>query len=821
MQQPLMLRNLALGVAAAAGCAAWLALSPAPAAPPLEAAPASLPRSAATLSREPFLQKVSDTSVTVVWATREPGAGELRYHVEGSPTVLNAAANTTLYAASYTGMSFDYYQHEATASGLTPSTTYRYDVSVDGVVLTPGTDLFTTAPANGQGTVTFIAFGDSGSGEPRQLDLGDLMAAQSAAGEFDLAIHTGDVVYPKGTHQLLNDRFFRAYEGWLRRRPIFMSFGNHEEYAFGGQPYFDVFALPENGANDVHPDHRERYYSFDYGPVHFIALDTQLALSSGSRRQQQLDWLVRDLEATTQPWRIAFFHRPAYGSNDFTSSFDVRDPLRPIFERYGVQLVLAGHEHAYTRGIPWREGSGPGSPVMHVLTGGGGASLNKPQPGPWAAAVAAVYHYLRVTVSDCTASSSCALTLEAIGLDGRPFDTFTLPLRDQSADTAAPEIDWDGPADGSEVSGRVALTATATDDTRITKADLRIDGELRAVDDAAPFEWSWDTTKEMNGARTLELRAVDLAGNLTSSQVRTLHVRNTPPSVRLLSPLSGDRAYTGLAYHVRWAAGDGASPLQRFDASVSVDGGRTFTALPGCSAMPASARECVWTAPGPVTKKAVVRVSVADSAGRIVTDTSPAFAVRSGTTTLALKRPDKTVAMGTGSRQSIFWSSAMGTGATVDVDLSRDGGASWTTLAPSLLNRTQSLRWMVTGPETAGALVRVRALNVPLQDVSTALSTIVAPRINMTLPTASTVWLAGTAVQVKWKATLGEFDRVNVRLSTDGGATYPVLLAASVPATQPAVKLVAPAAPTTRARILVEPLDSAVPPVASGVFTIR
>jgi hypothetical protein len=89
---------------------------------------------------------------------------------------------------------------------------------------------------------------------------------------------------------------------------VFLSFGNHEEYALKGKPYFDLFVLPENGANPAFPSHRERYYSFDYGPVHFIALDTQLTAGW----QQQLDWLVRDLDTADAVVRVESLDNPSW-----------------------------------------------------------------------------------------------------------------------------------------------------------------------------------------------------------------------------------------------------------------------------------------------------------------------------------------------------------------------------------------------------------------------------------------------------------------------------------------------------------------------------
>lgn len=750
----------------------------------------------APLVREPFLQQVSDSSAVIVWASREAGPAEVRYRAPGGPD-LTAPAATTFFPATYTAMAVDYYQHQATLRDLAPATTYSYEVLVGGVVAgSIAGDRLTTAPPRGTGTVTFVAFGDSGSGEPPQRQLAEVIAGDSAADRWDLALHTGDVVYPKGTHQLLHDRFFKIYEPWLRRRPVFLAFGNHEEYVANGRPYLDVFALPENGASPQFPDHRERYYSFDYGPVHFIALDSQGSFASGAQRQEQMTWLVRDLEATTQPWRVVIFHRPG-----------IRDTLRPIFERYGVQLVLAGHEHTYVRGVPWREGPASSAPVMHVVTGGGGASLNNPQPAPWVAAWASAFHFVRVTLTDCSPSSSCEMTLQAVGTDGAAFDSMTLPLRQQQEDTDPPTVDWVQPAAGQLVSGTVTVEGDASDDTRVSKVDVWVDGELRLVDASAPYEWAWDTTTELNGDRRLELRAMDIAGRRVASESRVVRVRNPSPSLQLLSPLSGDRVFSGLTYRIRWAAEAGTRPLVEFRVYSSSDGGKTFVPVPGCATLASHIRECAWGTPGPLSSKSHVRVVALDDAGLEVVRTSSKFDLRSGVPRLLLKNPDKPVTFGLGSTQSVSWSSTLGAGATLRVEVSRDAGGSWTTLAPSTLNTTQELPWTVAGLPTAQGLVRVTALNVPLQDVSSGLFKLEPASLRLSGPSASTVWTRGTQVQVKQTSNLGAYDRVNIRLSTDGGLTFPIVLAGGVLATQKSVTVTVPAVVTATARLLVESLD--------------
>jgi hypothetical protein len=372
-----------------------------------------------TLVRHPYLQQVTATSAVIVWATRENGIADVRYDRNGVSQV--AAAQTRLVAAATTGMGFDYYQHEATLTGLAASTQYSYTPSVDGIAVSSG-DLFVTAPLVGTGAVRFIAFGDSGVGSIEQQQLSTRMAAE----RFDFALHTGDVAYGSaapagaGGYPQLHSWFFDVYRAWLRTHPMYPSIGNHDNEANNAAPFRDLFVLPRNGASSSFADHAERYYSFDYGPAHIVVLDTELAFQNLTRRQVQLEWLEKDLAATDQPWKIAVFHRSPYSAGgEHGSDFAVRGAFGPIFDRHHVDLVLSGHEHDYERTIPIRE-TADGGPTTYVVTGGGGAKLYAAATAWWTAASRSAFHYMRGSIDECR------LSLDAVGLDSVVFDTTTI-----------------------------------------------------------------------------------------------------------------------------------------------------------------------------------------------------------------------------------------------------------------------------------------------------------------------------------------------------------------------------------------------------------
>lgn len=376
---------------------------------------------AALLLRQPYLQHVTESGATIVWTTREPSGGEVRYQLPGG-AIASRGPDTRLFQASYTGLAYDYFQHEARVTGLAPSTRHPYTIVRSGTTLSAG-GAFTTAPAAGTGSVRFIAFGDSGVGSVEQRQL----AARMTADAFDLSLHTGDVVYGSaamkggGSFPQYDGWFFDIYSPWLRSRAFFPVMGNHDDEVDNGRPYLDMFVLPDGAAVSGYADHGERFYSFDYGPVHFVAIDTELAFRDPARRQAQLAWLDRDLAATTMPWRVAYLHRPPYtAGTDHGSDLDVRRQVSPILEKHGVQLALTAHEHIYERTIPLQEHSAAGAPVTYIVTGGGGAPVYPAGSARWTAVSASRHHYVRGRADECS------LSIEAVGIDGAVFDQHTL-----------------------------------------------------------------------------------------------------------------------------------------------------------------------------------------------------------------------------------------------------------------------------------------------------------------------------------------------------------------------------------------------------------
>jgi len=204
--------------------------------------------------------------------------------------------------------------------------------------------------------------------------------------------------------------------------------GNHERQS---PNYFLAFALPRNAPSEL----TEQCYSFDYGPTHWVVLNTEISVD------KQTEWLEQDLAANTKPWTFAVFHRPAYAGHPSRGdgNRDVREAWSGIFEAYGVDIAWQGHDHYYFRTKPIREemvvaeGEGP----VYVTTGGSGAPLYPVQINKYAAVAESVDHYCIMTLTP----ERCTVTV--IRADGTRLDDFSLTPRgiDTEMQDAAAKLD--------------------------------------------------------------------------------------------------------------------------------------------------------------------------------------------------------------------------------------------------------------------------------------------------------------------------------------------------------------------------------------------
>ncbi len=257
------------------------------------------PVGAQTITRGPYLQTGTPSSVIVRWRTDNATDTRVRYgQSQGSLT--NGSCDPTSTT-----------EHEVQLTGLLPQTTYYYAVGTCAANLA-GDDadhFFVTSPPPGSQTPTRIwVIGDSGTADA------DAAAVRDAYIDFNAGAYTqawlmlGDNAYSDGTDSEYQAAVFDMYPSLLRQAVLWPTLGNHDgrtaSSATLSGPYYDIFTLPRFAEAGGLASGTEAYYSFDYANIHFICLDSydsDLALNG-----PMLTWLQNDLAATTQNWIIAY-----------------------------------------------------------------------------------------------------------------------------------------------------------------------------------------------------------------------------------------------------------------------------------------------------------------------------------------------------------------------------------------------------------------------------------------------------------------------------------------------------------------------------------
>ncbi|PSC73699.1 inactive purple acid phosphatase 27 [Micractinium conductrix] len=358
--------------------------------------------------------------VMVQWVTRDAGAAPtVRWGT--SPDALAAAAHgdSLTYSradmcgapANASGWMEPGMLHGAVMGGLQPLTAYYYQYG-DKELGWSEVESFVSPPATGPGaSVTLLAVADLGQAEEDgSMGASEMLAskattaclaAEVAAGA-QLLVHNGDISYARGFGSLW-DRFFDQLAPTVRRVPYMTAVGNHERdwpasgdrfpldqpvFDSGGEcgiPYYRRTRMPTSGGEDAH------WYSFDFGPIHFVQYSTEHLFEPGS---PQHAWLEADLAAVDRsitPWVILGGHRPMYldstwyglrpDCDQFVAS-QLRESLEGLLERYQVDVTWHGHHHSYQRTCPTLNercvadnADGSAAAPVHLVLGHSGAGL--------------------------------------------------------------------------------------------------------------------------------------------------------------------------------------------------------------------------------------------------------------------------------------------------------------------------------------------------------------------------------------------------------------------------------------------------------------
>jgi Calcineurin-like phosphoesterase len=200
---------------------------------------------------------------------------------------------------------------------------------------------------NKNGAVRFAVIGDTGSGSEKQRDVGAMMVQYHALFPFEFVLMMGDNMYGGEAPADFEKKFAEPYKVLLDDKvKFYATLGNHDQPLQVNYANFNM-----NG---------KEYYKFKKGNISFYSLN------SNYMDTKQVKWLEDELAADTSDWKICFFHHPPYSSaKKHGSDGQLREIVEPIFLKYGVNVVLSGHDHVYERIKPQKG-------IYYFVSGAGG-----------------------------------------------------------------------------------------------------------------------------------------------------------------------------------------------------------------------------------------------------------------------------------------------------------------------------------------------------------------------------------------------------------------------------------------------------------------
>ncbi len=344
----------------------------------------------------PYLQPGSGSSalsdghesIVIAWQTNSVPAKFTLDYGAGSLTQSAEIAKSERMSGDHEDNS-NHRNYAATLANLRLNKRYQYRVRMNDEVLMEG--YFTTRKPRGVRS-RFVAFGDNSYG-----DISDrAIAYQTYRARPDFVMNTGDNVYEDGLDNEYARYFFPVYNAEqagqrtgapiLRSVPFYSVLANHDCHGTDSQKhpvanftlhndalaYYTTFHFPLNGpkppqATPTYGDqdaiaHFEQSagarfpnmanYSFDYADAHFLCLDSNIYTDPTSEALQA--WIVSDLKGTDAAWKFVVYHHPAFNAGDDHYAEQHMRVLSPIFEKYGVDVTLHGHEHTYQRTRPFK-----------------------------------------------------------------------------------------------------------------------------------------------------------------------------------------------------------------------------------------------------------------------------------------------------------------------------------------------------------------------------------------------------------------------------------------------------------------------------------
>jgi hypothetical protein len=311
------------------------------------------------------------TSRAVSWRTVYEDTSSI-----GEIALMDAAPDLEKTSATVTGTSAPWEEGSQTAMGhkvifkdLNPDTKYAYRVG-DGENWSEWFHFRTSS--NQAKPFSFLYLGDV-QNDIKPYGSRVLRQAYSHFPDADFMLFAGDLV--RESNEAYWGEFFYA-GGWIfGMMPSIPTPGNHEydEHVFGSRTFSkhwkQIYTMPQNGPSEKFSN---RLYYIDYQGVRFVSVDSPAYGDNSEDDGTIMDWLDKALADNPYRWAVVFTHYPVYYCCQGRDRKQYQDPAKAMFEKYGVDIVLQGHDHAYCRGqnLPSADANSKNHPMYIVSVAG-------------------------------------------------------------------------------------------------------------------------------------------------------------------------------------------------------------------------------------------------------------------------------------------------------------------------------------------------------------------------------------------------------------------------------------------------------------------
>ena len=294
------------------------------------------------VKRQPYLTMQTPNAITIKWQTPQEELGSVAYGL--TPDTLT----NVLFEEDASK------KHSITLAKLQECSRYFYKVNATSLKIDNDGRSFTTLCQTPK-TQRLWVVGDSGQvGENQKEVYARFMEyINHDFNNLDMWLLLGDNAYSSGTQKQYNKALFKPYIELVKRYAIWTLIGNHDARRWA---FYDIFDFPTQGESGGVASQSEAYYSINSHNLHLVMLDSETVNRDADGKMAT--WLKKDLAANTKPWVIVAFHTPPYSDGGHKSDdnfdsggrlVDMRENFVPIFDEYGVDVVLSGHSHGYER----------------------------------------------------------------------------------------------------------------------------------------------------------------------------------------------------------------------------------------------------------------------------------------------------------------------------------------------------------------------------------------------------------------------------------------------------------------------------------------